>query len=311
MANNTQNTPHVKNNDEHLYGSGSISPLSLSLKAMPLNVALQQPPTIMPGYHWHGHMEINIPFDDDVEYLFNGKEVVIKANHIALFWASVPHRLINLNHCSQMAVIDVPVYQFLSWALPQDIINHMTHGIVVESNSAGLVSSFEIIRWERELQLNNLNRQQLVHDEIQLMVKRIAFDGWSVRFEQGYDVTPPLLNSSRHSQHYVSLMLDYIANHYHDTLTVNDVADAVGLNTNYAMGLFQAIMQLTIKQYITMMRINHAKALLSDTDQSMLEISLTAGFNSISRFYDNFQKYAGVSPLNYRKLTRSNGNRVG
>lgn len=101
-------------------------------------------------------------------------------------------------------------------------------------------------------------------------------------------------------------MLNYIGTNFNQSITVSQVASAVGLNVNYAMGLFQSVMQLTIKQYITMMRINHAKALLSDTDKTMLDVSLTAGFNSLSRFYENFQKYTGFSPMNYRKQLRGN-----
>lgn len=112
--------------------------------------------------------------------------------------------------------------------------------------------------------------------------------------------------SSRHTQHYVIEMLNYIGTNFNQSITVSQVASAVGLNVNYAMGLFQSVMQLTIKQYITMMRINHAKALLSDTDKTMLDVSLTAGFNSLSRFYENFQKYTGFSPMNYRKQMRGN-----
>jgi transcriptional regulator GlxA family with amidase domain len=37
-------------------------------------------------------------------------------------------------------------------------------------------------------------------------------------------------------------------------------------------------MQQTMKQYITAMRINHVRALLSDTDKTILDIALTAGF---------------------------------
>ncbi len=55
---------------------------------------------------------------------------------------------------------------------------------------------------------------------------------------------------------------------------------------------------MTIKQYITAMRINHARALLSDTDRTILDISLTVGFNSSSRFYETFQTYIGVTPTN-------------
>ncbi len=62
-------------------------------------------------------------------------------------------------------------------------------------------------------------------------------------------------------------MLGFIAENYDQALTINDVAEHVKLNANYAMGIFQRVMQLTMKQYITAMRINHVRALLSDTDK--------------------------------------------
>ncbi|WP_051977480.1 transcriptional regulator MelR [Necropsobacter rosorum] len=296
--------------DKTIYGKKIVSPLSLYSDRQSLNVELQQPPNVMDGYHWHGHMEINIPFDGDVAYMFNGRHVTLTAGHIALFWASVPHRVVNCKNCRTMAVLDIPVHLLLSWPLPHNLINQLTHGIVIQSAQPDLVSEFEVRRWENELQSDNLNRQQLVYDEIQLMIKRLSLDGWTLLLENVYHLNQHV-KSSRHGQHYVSLMLDHIANHHSMPLTVADVANAVGLNANYAMGLFQSVMQLTIKQYITMMKINHAKALLSETDKTMLDISLTAGFNAISRFYDNFQKYTGTSPQNYRKRVRANDSIIG
>jgi AraC-like DNA-binding protein len=85
-------------------------------------------------------------------------------------------------------------------------------------------------------------------------------------------------------------MLEFIAAHYDQALTVNAVAEHVKLNPNYAMGVFQRVMQQTMKQYITAMRINHVRALLSDTDKTILDIALTAGFRSSSRFYSTFTR---------------------
>jgi AraC-like DNA-binding protein len=94
---------------------------------------------------------------------------------------------------------------------------------------------------------------------------------------------------SRHAQFYVSQMLEFIAAHYDQALTVNAVAEHEA-QPNYAMGVFQRVMQQTMKQYITAMRINHVRALLSDTDKTILDIALTAGFRSSSRFYSTFTR---------------------
>lgn len=287
---------------EDSLGTKTTSPLSL-MGEQSLRVKLWQPPLNMPAHHWHGHIEVNIPFDDEVEYFYNGTFVTLKPNHITAFWAAIPHSLVNRHQCSKMAVIDIPIHQFLSWQLPYHLVTHITHGMVIQSKSANLVGDFEVQRWENALNKPDAGHHQLVYNEVQLLLKRLELDGWDLLVKNHYEQMP-VGKSSRHTQYYVIQMLNYIGSHFNEPLTVAQVAAAVGLNTNYAMGLFQSVMQLTIKQYIIMMRINHAKALLSDTDKTMLDISLTAGFNSLSRFYDNFQKYTGSSPMNYRKQMR-------
>ncbi len=158
-------------------------------------------------------------------------------------------------------------------------------------------------RWQQELSHENEQIRQLAIDEIALMLKRLSLAGWQ----------PILVNKtsrthknsvSRHAQFYVSQMLEFIAAHYDQALTVNAVAEHVKLNPNYAMGVFQRVMQQTMKQYITAMRINHVRALLSDTDKTILDIALTAGFRSSSRFYSTFTRYVGMPPQQYRKLSQ-------
>ncbi|MGF1692287.1 transcriptional regulator MelR [Photobacterium kagoshimensis] len=293
----------VTTQDNDMPESVSISPLSLYSSYEKIDIELRQPHD-MPGYHWHGQVEVNIPFGGDVEYIINGSPIVLKDGHIGLFWASVPHRLTNPGNCHNMGIINIPIHHFLSWPLNREFVNQITHGAVLHSNDASLVSEFELKRWEYEMAHNAESRQQLAADEISLMLKRLCLTGWSQMLASRKD-KPTQNGVSKHSQFYVSQMLEYIATHHDTPLTVKQIADHVGLHANYAMGIFQRMMQLTIKQYITAMRINHARALLSDTERTILDITLTVGFNSSSRFYQTFQSYLGVTPTQYRKLSRN------
>ncbi|MGF1835161.1 transcriptional regulator MelR [Photobacterium sanguinicancri] len=283
--------------------SVSISPLSLYSSYEKIDIELRRPHD-MPGYHWHGQVEVNIPFGGDVEYIINGSPIVLKDGHIGLFWASVPHRLTNPGNCHNMGIINIPIHHFLSWPLNREFVNQITHGAVLHSDESSLVSEFELKRWEDEMMHQAESRQQLAADEISLMLKRLCLTGWSQMLTNRKD-KPTQNGVSKHSQFYVSQMLEYIATHHDTPLTINQIADHVGLHANYAMGIFQRMMQLTIKQYITAMRINHARALLSDTERTILDITLTVGFNSSSRFYQTFQSYLGVTPTQYRKLSRN------
>jgi AraC-like DNA-binding protein len=99
-------------------------------------------------------------------------------------------------------------------------------------------------------------------------------------------------------------MLEFIAKNYDTPIKAADIASHVSLHPNYAMGQFKKVMRTSIKQYVNSMRINHARALLSDTNRSILDIALTVGFSANSRFYDSFQKVVGTTPQAYRDEIR-------
>ncbi|HHG3505210.1 transcriptional regulator MelR [Vibrio parahaemolyticus] len=292
----------VVSQEKHSSDTVLVSPLSLYSSGENIDIELRAP-YAMPGYHWHGQIEINIPFGDDVEYMFNGSPVVVKSGAIGLFWAAVPHRLTDPGKSHNMGIINIPIHHFMSWTLERDFVNQITHGCVLESTSCSLVSEFEIARWAQEIKHASESRQQLAAEEIALMLKRMCLDGWELLSSNKQEKSTKK-GVSKHSQFYVSQMLEFIAAHHNQPLTNKDIAEHVGLHSNYAMNLFQRTMQMTIKQYITAMRINHARALLSDTDRTILDISLTVGFNSISRFYDTFQAQIGLTPTQYRNRAR-------
>lgn len=283
-------------------------PLSLYSEYQRMEIELREP-LAMSASHWHGQVEVNVPFDGDVEYLINNEVVRIKQGYITLFWACTPHQLTRPGDCKQMAIFNLPMHLFLCWPLDRELINHVTHGMVIQSLAAQQLSVFEVQRWQSELSSDNEQLRQLAIDEIALMLKRLSLSGWQ----------PILVNKtsrthknsvSRHAQFYVSQMLEFIALNYDQVLTIDAIAEHVKLNPNYAMGIFQRVMQLTMKQYITAMRINHVRALLSDTDKTILDIALTAGFGSSSRFYSTFNKYVGMPPQKYRKLSQLRRHRL-
>ncbi len=158
-------------------------------------------------------VEVNVPFDGDVEYLINNEVVRIEKGYITLFWACTPHQLTRPGDCQQMAIFNLPMHLFLSWPLDRELINHVTHGMVIKSLAAQQLSAFEVRRWQQELSHENEQIRQLAIDEIALMLKRLSLAGWQ----------PILVNKtsrthknsvSRHAQFYVSQMLEFIAAHY-------------------------------------------------------------------------------------------------
>jgi AraC family transcriptional regulator, melibiose operon regulatory protein len=99
-------------------------------------------------------------------------------------------------------------------------------------------------------------------------------------------------------------MTSFIAANYTEPLGIDDVARQIALHPKYVMSLFRKSFSMTIVDYITQHRISHARRLLATTGQSVADIGIEAGFGSMSRFYEAFERVSGQTPMAFRRSVR-------
>lgn len=99
-------------------------------------------------------------------------------------------------------------------------------------------------------------------------------------------------------------IVNYIREHYSESLTVSGIAVAVGISPTYFSAYFTEHFAQSFSSYLCSYRINKACTLLSGTTLSVTEIALTVGFGSGSHFIRNFHRVMGMTPLTYRLRSR-------
>jgi AraC family transcriptional regulator, melibiose operon regulatory protein len=100
---------------------------------------------------------------------------------------------------------------------------------------------------------------------------------------------------------YITEAKRYIAEHYSENLTVQLIADYLGISRSYLQILFKRYGKRSIVTHINGVRINKASYLLATTDISVLDIALSMGYNSRQHFTRAFHEHTGISPREYRK----------
>jgi YesN/AraC family two-component response regulator len=95
--------------------------------------------------------------------------------------------------------------------------------------------------------------------------------------------------------------LIYINSNYTSAITLADIASHANCNPTYLSEYFHKKMDVTIKQYITILRIKRAKKLLTSSNESIMNICFESGFSSLASFNRNFLEIENVSPSAYRK----------
>ncbi len=258
---------------------------------------------LMPEAHWHSHVELNLLEEASVTYVSAGRRVSVPEGRLALFWAPIPHQVVEAEGKGRIHCVYVSLQEFMRWNLPVRFRHEIMHGgflVATERDDADLLA---LPRWYQDARTGDPRRVRQALDEIQVRLRRMALTGWHGRRqdqvpEQGG--SPALSRGIAH----VEAMATYIAEHYHERVTVAQIADRVGLHPNYAMTLFKQVIGLPIAVYLTHHRLSHAQAMLADTDEKILAVALECGFSSLSRFYEAFGKRFDMTPRQYREEWR-------
>lgn len=92
----------------------------------------------------------------------------------------------------------------------------------------------------------------------------------------------------------------FVAGNLDKNVTCEDIAGQVYLNPIYLTRIFKRETGLSVSEYLIREKINLAKNLLQKTSQPVSTIASQIGYNNFSHFSRIFNKYVGMSPLEYR-----------
>lgn len=100
----------------------------------------------------------------------------------------------------------------------------------------------------------------------------------------------------------ITLMTDYIENHYQDNLTVDDIATAACLSPGYAGRIFKDQMGMPIMDYVLKVRIDKSKKLLLNPHYQIQAIAKNVGYGDAGYYTKVFRKFEGITPTQFRKV---------
>jgi AraC family transcriptional regulator of adaptative response / methylphosphotriester-DNA alkyltransferase methyltransferase len=88
---------------------------------------------------------------------------------------------------------------------------------------------------------------------------------------------------------------------YHETLTLQVLADQLHISPYHLHRTFKRITGHTPAEHIRTTRLTQAKKLLVETDQAITDIAMAVGFSNVGHFSTVFQKQCGFTPSAYRR----------
>ncbi|MEM9539441.1 MAG: AraC family transcriptional regulator [Cyanobacteria bacterium P01_E01_bin.42] len=101
-------------------------------------------------------------------------------------------------------------------------------------------------------------------------------------------------------QYQLRPVLDYIDAHLDGEIKLEDLARLPNMSQFHFSRLFKQSLGITPHQYLIQQRVERAKQLLKQTEQSISDIALECGFNSHSHLGKRFRQLTGMTPKAYR-----------
>jgi LacI family transcriptional regulator len=95
--------------------------------------------------------------------------------------------------------------------------------------------------------------------------------------------------------------LSFIRQHAREGIQVTDVAQAAGLSRRVLEKRFRGLLDRSVLSEIRRVRVDQIARMLVETQQSVSQISLSLGYESVEHIARYFRSEKGMSPLAYRR----------
>lgn len=148
------------------------------------------------------------------------------------------------------------------------------------------------------------------------VVLRLGEGAWWVRFRRQRTVNDPagaywyvelrlleadeLAPTALMEDQRIALALAYIHDHFHESPSLNQVANAVHISPFHFHRLFSRQVGVTPKQYLLQKQVQMARWMLRSKRIPIHRIADETGFASHGHFTSTFRRFAGMSPSQYR-----------
>jgi len=238
--------------------------------------------------HAHLDLELNFLTEGGLRYFIGGRFHDLRVSTFTLFWAGIPHATVE----------DVPRRGIwatfpLDWALESrhlgPLCQRLLQGEIVEAPQADEEDDLRRLRrWLTDFESG---------DPMRLAALQLELEGRLIRL-QNSPALPAQGAASRGSRAQFERVTALVATGYTDPdLRTEHLAAELKLHPKYLLRLFRQRAGMTLWEYVTQLRIAHARRLQLMTEMTILETALEAGFGSSSAYYDALKRFEPMKPV--------------
>ena len=136
-----------------------------------------------------------------------------------------------------------------------------------------------------------LDKDQYLPETLRLLR---ALSAWQI------DANDNGVRQSGEARERTESILLHIQQHWHERIAVEQIAERFYISTGYMARLFKRNLGMTVTDYLSAVRLQHAAEELRRSDSLVTEVAYANGFASVNAFIKQFREKYGQTPRQYR-----------
>ena len=285
-------------------GKRHWDPRESTIEQVPNEIVLSfQQPGIMAAPHWHAQAEVNYVLRGALEYEMPGYRLPLRAGDVALFWGGLPHRVADTDEDTYFHAIHLPLFHFFRLRLSPDLQQRLMAGAALVGAGIRSEDDLAFSRRKRYLESDDPRLVQHAVDDLRVRIERIGLEPHQVHEPKEPGTGAPG-GAEQPSFQSIPRLCGYIAEHFREDIDCADIAVSADIHPKYAMNVFKRSMGMSLGEYVSLLRLSYAQALLTREDVSILQAAMDSGFGSLSAFNKCFRKKAGMTPSEFKREHR-------
>ena len=247
--------------------------------------------------HWHRSIEIFAVFQGTLEFYLNDQEYLLECGDFIIVNSNEVHS-IHAPKENMTVVLQMPLNMFEKYYTGDQFICFAHAPQAQDEQLMEMICEMYMAYPDKHCGYD-LKIQSLFYDMLYLMVTRY----------REINVHPDILHQHKQLTK-LSVITDYMKEHYKDELSLARLAEIFGYSPSYLSRMFQKYAGINYKDYLQAIRTEHGYRQLIETKMTISDISMENGFPNNKAFSKAFYKKYGIMPAEFRKRQKNAINEI-
>lgn len=252
---------------------------------------------------WHFHPQYELTYilgSSGIRYVgdnmanFEYGDLVLVGSNLPHCWKTVGEQKEEV----RCIIIQWDEELLVTW-LDKEEFQHIKQLIQLASRGIHFHKEYALLVENKMLQLIDLPPFERLLSFLQILQELASSGAYSFLAGEGFTTNLTIKESER-----VNLIYNYVKEYYNQQITLEDVAQKIAMNKDSFCRFFKKTFRKSFFEFVNEYKVSMATKMLINTDLTASEIGFKVGYNNLSFFNRQFNKFIKMSPSKYRKMYR-------